>query len=104
MTPRTFRVPMGVEIAEEQANGAHTLEPRFRAILTEEREREQRIIDESLGRLPILANTDDSVLMSRLTDMIEANPSRFAARFISLERHVQHLIERVDGIAAREHI
>jgi hypothetical protein len=54
-----------------------------------------------ISDLPPLTS-DNSPLIGRVVDQIEACPHLFAARYLKLERDVADLLERVDGLCARE--
>jgi hypothetical protein len=70
MTTRTHATPMGVELAEQQADGSRTLEPRFLAILSEQTAHEQRVLDEAL-RAPWIEIriTDDAMTLGQIVEL-----------------------------------
>ncbi len=51
---------------------------------------------------PCIVSTDDSAAIARLTDHITDDPSRFATRYLSLERRFLQLEDQVNGMLARE--
>jgi hypothetical protein len=55
----------------------------------------------SVAETPTLT-TDDSTLIAQLVDEIDMNPHRFVERFLTLERAHADLLDRVDGLCARE--
>lgn len=77
------------------------LNPRLRAILDEDAERERHVLAEALGG-GTLVTTEDSPTVARVVDMLTDDPARFVVRFLNLERYVMQLTERVEGLSARE--